>query len=75
MDTCTTCADGVRRCPSKGEIVDILEMGRADLVKAGCILPKQKAMCENILADGNPFGEKQYREEALGKKAHEAKVG
>ena len=30
---------------------------------------------ENILADGNPFGEKQSREEALGKKPHAAKVG
>ena len=75
MYTCTTCADCVRRCPSKVEIVDIIEMCRADLVKAGCILPKHKAMCENILADGNPFGEKQSREEALGKKPHAAKVG
>ena len=75
MYTCTTCADCVRRCPSKVEIVDIIEMCRADLVKAGCILPKHKAMCENILADGNPFGEKASREEALGKKPHSAKVG
>ena len=75
MYTCTTCADCVRRCPSKVEIVDIIEMCRADLVKAGCILPKHKAMCENILADGNPFGEKQSRGEALGKKPHAAKVG
>ena len=75
MYTCTTCADCVRRCPSKVEIVDIIEMCRADLVKAGCILPKHKAMCENILVDGNPFGEKQSREEALGKKPHAAKVG
>ena len=74
MYTCTTCADCVRRCPSKVEIVDIIEMCRADLVKAGCILPKHKAMCENILADGNPFG-KASREEALGKKPHSAKVG
>ena len=75
MYTCTTCADCVRRCPSKVEIVDIIELCRADLVKAGHILPKHKAMCENILADGNPFGEKQSREEALGKKPHAAKVG
>ena len=75
MYTCTTCADCVRRCPSKVEIVDIIELCRADLVKAGHILPKHKAMCENILKEGNPFGEKQSREEALGKKPHKAKVG
>lgn len=44
-------------------------------MKAGHILPKHKAMCENILKEGNPFGEKQSREEALGKKPHKAKVG
>ena len=75
MYTCTTCADCVRRCPSKVDIVDIIEDCRADLVKAGCILPKHKAMCENILADGNPFGEKQDRREALGRVPHKAKVG
>ena len=75
MYTCTTCADCVRRCPSKVEIVDIIELCRADLVKAGHILPKHKAMCDNILKEGNPFGEKQSREEALGKKPHKAKVG
>lgn len=75
MYTCTTCADCVRRCPSKVDIVDIIEDCRADLVKAGCILPKHKAMCDNILADGNPFGEKTPRREALGKEPHKAKVG
>lgn len=75
MYTCTTCADCVRRCPSKVDIVDIIEDCRADLVKAGCILPKHKAMCENILADGNPFAEKSSRRDALGKVPHKAKVG
>lgn len=75
MYTCTTCADCVRRCPSKVDIVDIIELCRADLVKAGHILPKHKAMCENILETGNPFGEKVSRGEALGRKPHKAKVG
>ena len=75
MYTCTTCADCVRRCPSKVDIVDIIEDCRADLVKAGHILPKHKAMCDNILADGNPFGEKTSRREALGRTPHNAKVG
>ncbi len=75
MYTCTTCADCVRRCPSKVEIVDIIEMCRADLVKSGCILPKHKAMCDNILETGNPFGEKSGRREALGRTPHKAKIG
>ncbi len=75
MYTCTTCADCVRRCPSKVEIVNIIEFCRADLVKAGYILPKHKAMCENILANGNPFGEKVSREKVFGRKPHKAKVG
>ncbi len=75
MYTCTTCADCVRRCPSKVEIVDIIEMCRADLVKNGHILPKHKTMCESILADGNPYGEKTPRREALKKTPHNAEVG
>lgn len=75
MYTCTTCADCVRRCPSKVEIVDVIELCRADLVKAGCILPKHEAMCRNIVETGNPFGEKTTRQEALGRKPHQAKVG
>jgi Fe-S oxidoreductase len=75
MYTCTPCADCVRRGPSKVEIVDIIEMCRADLVKSGNILLKHKAMCDSILSDGNPFGEKASRREALGKEPHKAKVG
>ena len=75
MYTCTTCADCVRRCPSKVNIVDIIELCRADLVKNGHILPKHEAMCKKIMECGNPFGETQPREEALGRKPHKAKIG
>lgn len=75
MYTCTTCADCVRRCPSKVKIVDIIEMCRADLVKNGHILPKHKAVCENILKYNNPFGEKKSVVETLGKKPKKAKIG
>ena len=75
MYTCTTCADCVRRCPSKVDIVDIIELCRADLVKNGHIIPKHKSMCDNILATGNPFGEKAPRQEVLGRKPHNAKIG
>lgn len=75
MYTCTTCADCVRRCTSKVDIVEVIEECRADLVEAGKILPKHRSMCENIVKVGNPFGETASREEALGRKPHPAKVG
>ena len=75
MYTCTTCADCVRRCPSKVKIVDIIEMCRADLVKNGHILPKHKAVCENILQYNNPFGEKKSVVETLGRKPKNAEIG
>ncbi|MBR2255139.1 MAG: (Fe-S)-binding protein [Candidatus Methanomethylophilaceae archaeon] len=75
MYTCTTCADCVRRCPSKVNIVDIIELCRADLVRNGHILPKHKAMCEGIVENGNPFKEKGSRREALGRVPHPAKIG
>ncbi len=75
MYTCTTCADCVRRCPSKVDIVDIIELCRADLVKNGNILPKHKAMCDNIKEFGNPFAETAPRAEVLGRTPHKAKIG
>ncbi len=73
MYTCTTCADCVRRCPSKVDIVDIIESCRADLVKSGHMLPKHKAMVESIRKYGNPFNEKRSVSETLGRKPHNAK--
>ncbi len=74
MYTCTTCADCVRRCPSKVKIVDIIETCRADLVKNGHILPKHKAIIDNVLETGNPFGEKASVMETLGRTPKKAKV-
>ncbi|NLL94754.1 MAG: (Fe-S)-binding protein [Thermoplasmatales archaeon] len=75
MYTCTTCADCVRRCPSKVDIVEIIEMCRSDLVKAGAILPKHKAICENIVRLNNPYGEKKSIKDTIGRKPKKAKVG
>ena len=75
MYTCTTCADCVRRCPSKVDIVSIIESCRADLVKNGHILPKHKAVCENILRTNNPFGEERSVAETLGRKPRNAEIG
>ena len=73
MYTCTTCADCVRRCPSKVKIVDIIELCRADLVKNGHMLPKHKAMVDSIMTYGNPFKEEKSVPETLGIKPHNAK--
>ena len=75
MYTCTTCADCVRRCPSQVDIVDIVELCRADLVKNGHILPKHKAMSESILKYGNPFKEEKSVVETIGLKPHKADIG
>ena len=73
--TCTTCMDCVRRCPSKVDIVEIVEMCRADLVKNGHILPKHKAAAESILAHGNPFNEKETMVQRLNVKPKNSKIG
>ena len=73
--TCTTCMDCVRRCPSKVNVVEIVEMCRADLVAGGHILPKHKAAAESILKNGNPFGEKDTMIERLGATPKKAKIG
>lgn len=74
MYTCTTCADCVRRCPSKVDIVEIIELCRADLVSNGHILPKHKTIADNVLRDGNPFGEKKSVKETLGREPHKAEI-
>ena len=73
--TCTTCMDCVRRCPSKVDVVEIVEMCRADLVKNGCILPKHKAAAESILAFGNPFEEKETMVQRLKVTPKRSKIG
>ena len=72
---CTTCMDCYRRCPSNINVVDIVEMCRADLVEHGHILPKHKEIVENILEHGNPYGESESVPEALGEEPRNAKVG
>jgi len=73
--TCTTCMDCERRCPSKVKIVDIVELCRSDLVKNGHILSKHKAIADNVMKFGNPFGEKEKVVDTLGKKPKKAKIG
>ncbi len=73
--TCTTCADCVRRCPSNVDIVDIIEIARADLVKNNHMLDKHKSLCDNTVEHGNPYGEKISIQEAVGVERKKAKVG
>jgi Fe-S oxidoreductase len=67
--------DCVRRCPSKVDIVEIVEMCRADLVSNGHILPKHKSAVDSILKFGNPFGEKDTMVQRLNVKPKKAKIG
>jgi Fe-S oxidoreductase len=75
MYTCTTCMDCVRRCPSKVDVVEIVELCRADLVSNGNILPKHKTMIDNILQFGNPYGEKESMVERMNVKPKVSKIG
>ena len=72
---CTTCKDCERRCPSKVQVVDVVERARRDLVAAGKILPKHKALVDNVLRTGNPYGEKRSVREGLGQEDKGAEVG
>ena len=75
MYTCTTCADCNRRCPSNVDIVEVIESCRADLVKNGHILPKHKAIVDNVLKYNNPYAEKESVPKTLGIKPKKAKIG
>ncbi|MCL1904975.1 MAG: (Fe-S)-binding protein [Methanomassiliicoccaceae archaeon] len=73
--TCTTCMDCVRRCESKVDVVEIVELCRADLVANGHILKKHKTAIDSILANGNPFNEKETMVQRLNVKPKNAKIG
>jgi Fe-S oxidoreductase len=72
---CTTCKDCERRCPSKVQVVDVVERARRDLVANGRMLPKHRAIAENVLRTGNPYGERRTVREALGVEDKGAEVG
>jgi Fe-S oxidoreductase len=72
---CTTCKDCERRCPSKVEVVDVVERARRDLVASGRMLPKHRAIADNIVRTGNPYGEMRSAREALGAEDKGAEVG
>jgi Fe-S oxidoreductase/nickel-dependent lactate racemase len=63
---CTTCKDCERRCPSKVQVVDVVERARRDLVAAGVMLPRHRELAESVLRHGNPYGEKLGAKEVLG---------
>ncbi len=73
---CTTCKDCERRCPSKIEVVDVVERARRDLVATGKMLPKHRKLVDNVLRHGNPYGEKESVAEDPGRtKKHPSSVG
>ena len=72
---CTTCADCERRCPSKVEVVEVVERARRDLVNAGIVLPSHRKIVDSIRKFGNPYGEARPVAEVFGETPHKAKVG
>jgi len=72
---CTTCKDCERRCPSNISVVDVVESARRDLVAAGHMLPRHRALTDKVVATGNPYGEKKSVPETLGRTPRKAKVG
>ena len=64
--TCTTCMDCYRRCPSKVDVVGIVEDARKDIVASGRMLPKHAEVVSKVRSDGNPYGEKASVPDTLG---------
>jgi glycolate oxidase len=62
---CTTCMNCSVVCPSRIEVVDVIEKVRQYLVKSGLALDKHKKIEENISEYHNPFGEDQLAREEL----------
>jgi Fe-S oxidoreductase len=71
---CTTCEDCKRRCPSKTEVVKVIEAIRKDLQEAGFSLEIHKKIKASIDKFGNPYGEEKSRSEALGEDQKQADI-
>jgi Fe-S oxidoreductase len=54
--SCTLCRDCLERCPSKVQILDIIQMARADLVEAGFATDTHNHIMANIKKTGNIDG-------------------
>ncbi|MDI6808629.1 MAG: FAD-binding and (Fe-S)-binding domain-containing protein [Candidatus Eisenbacteria bacterium] len=57
--SCTMCLDCTRRCETKIEVAQIVEAGRAALVKAGYKMPVHVDLVKKVQETGNIFGEKE----------------
>ena len=58
-----------------GLLVDVVERARRDLVAHGHMLPKHRAIAENVVRTGNPYGEERSVRQALGAKDRGAEIG
>lgn len=54
---CSTCADCMRRCPSKVETLDIIMAARTELAERGLIPENMKMAMDNISECNNPLGQ------------------
>ncbi len=72
--TCTTCMDCYRRCPSKVDVVGIVEDARKDMVAAGNMLSKHEEIVSKVKELGNPYGEERSVPESLGEEVRSASL-
>lgn len=56
---CTFCRDCLDKCPSKVEILKIIESARAEVVNAGFASDAHKYIINNIKTTGNIYGDKE----------------
>jgi len=58
---CTTCADCMRRCPSKVKTLEIIMSARKEMAALGLIPPGEKQALDNIAREDNPIGEPRVK--------------
>lgn len=57
IDACTKCGKCKVVCPVDIDVPEMVEKLKSRLVKKGYLSPKHKAIRDNILSKGNPFGD------------------
>jgi glycolate oxidase len=67
FNKCTLCAHCTLTCPPGIRVAEIVEHARRDLADRGFIHPLHKAMADNIIKHGNPFGKDAVSRDELAK--------
>jgi Fe-S oxidoreductase len=72
---CTTCKRCETKCPSKVEVINVIESGRKDLVRNDYIIEAHRRIMESILTHGNPFEDTRARHSIFNETVKRAEVG